>query len=79
MNKEPKNPPELTRMIMEQIRQQPEWNDIVGVAIVVERDRTASHLPNWDAAFTVNGPRVAPEGAFILVNELRNKYELSES
>jgi hypothetical protein len=49
----------------------------VGVAIL-ERDRTASHLPNWDVAFTVNGPRVAPEGAFLLVNELRNKYELCE-
>jgi hypothetical protein len=79
MNKEPKTRQELTQMIMEQIREQPEWYDIVSVAIIVERDRPASHLPNWDAAFTVNGPRVAPEGAFILVNELRNKYELSES
>ena len=49
------------------------------VAIIVERNRTASNLPNWDAAFTVDSPRVAPDGAFILVNELRNKYELSES
>jgi hypothetical protein len=65
MDKKRKTRQELTQMIMEQIRQRPEWNDIVGVAIL-ERDRTASHLPNWDAAFTVNGPRVAPEGAFIL-------------
>lgn len=79
MDKKRQTRQELTQMIMEQIRQRPEWNDIVGVAIVVERDRTTSHLPNWDAAFTVNGPRVAPEGAFLLVNELRNKYELSES
>jgi hypothetical protein len=78
MDKKRKTRQELIQMIMEQIRQRPEWNDIVGAAIL-ERDRTASHLPNWDAAFTVNGPRVAPEGAFILVNELRNKYELSES
>jgi hypothetical protein len=53
MNKEPKNRQELTRMIMKQIRQRPEWNDVVPVAIIVERNRTASHLPNWDAAFTV--------------------------
>jgi hypothetical protein len=74
MDKKRKTRQELIQMIMEQIRQRPEWNDIVSAAIL-ERDRTASHLPNWDAAFTVNGPRV---GAFILVNELRNKYELSE-
>jgi hypothetical protein len=77
MDKKRKTRQELKQVIMEQIRQRPGWNDIVGVAIL-ERDRTASHLPNWDAAFTVNGSRVAPEGAFLLVNELRNKYELSE-
>jgi hypothetical protein len=79
MKKEPKNRQELTRMIMELIRQRPEWNDVVRVAIIVERNRTVSHLPNWDAAFTVDSPRVAPDGAFMLVNELRNKYELFES
>jgi hypothetical protein len=79
MNKEPKNRQELTRMIMELIRQRPEWNDVLRVAIIVEWNRTASNLPNWDAAFTVDSPRVAPDDAFILVNELRNKYELSES
>jgi hypothetical protein len=79
MKKEPKNRQELTRMIMELIRQRPEWNDVVRVAIIVERNRTVSHLPNWDAAFTVDSTRVAPDGAFMLVNELRNKYELFES
>jgi hypothetical protein len=79
MNKEPKNRQELTRMIMELIRERPEWNDVVRVAIIVEKNRISSHLPNWDAAFTVDSPRVAPDGAFMLVNELRNKYELFES
>ena len=78
MPKAKKTRQELAEMIMELIEQRPEWNDIVGVAIV-ERLRTASHLPNWDAAFTMDGPRVAPDGVFLLVNELRDKYELSES
>ena len=79
MNKEPKNRQELSRMIMELIRQRPEWNDVLRVAIIVEWNRTPSNLPNWDAAFTVDSPGVAPAGAFMLVNEMRNKYELFES
>jgi hypothetical protein len=76
MDKELKTRQELSQMIKRLIRQRPEWRDIVDVTIV-ERDRTGSHLPNWDAVFTMDGPRVTPGGAFGLVNELRNKYELS--
>jgi hypothetical protein len=49
MTKEPKNRQELTRMIMELIRQRPEWNDVLRVAIIVEWNRTPSNLPNWVA------------------------------
>ena len=76
MDKELKTRQELSQMIKRLIRQRPEWRDIVDVTIV-ERDRTGSHLPNWDAVFTMDGPRVAPEGALRLVNELRDNYELS--
>jgi hypothetical protein len=32
--------------------------------------------PNWDAAFTMYGPRVAPEGAVRLVANLQNEFDL---
>jgi hypothetical protein len=45
---------------MLEVRRNPEWSDILCVAIT-ERNRQPPHQPKWDAAFTISGPRVAPE------------------
>jgi hypothetical protein len=74
--KQKKSERELKQMIIERIRQYPEWNDIVDVAIT-RPVQTAPHLPNWDAAFVMNGQMTPPEGAFRIVAELRNKYDLA--
>jgi hypothetical protein len=66
---------ELQEAIMVEVRRHPEWSDIVGVAIT-ERNRQALHQPNWDAAFTMSGPRVAPERAFRLITHLQNEFDL---
>jgi hypothetical protein len=73
--KQIKSQQELTEMIMERIRQHPEWNDIMDVAIT-RPAQVAPHLPNWDAAFVMNGHMTTPEGAFRIARELGNKYDL---
>ena len=42
-----------------------------------KRTQAAPHHPNWDAAFTMQGPRVAPEGAFRLITNLQNVFDLA--
>jgi hypothetical protein len=39
--------------------------------------QSAAHHPNWDAAFTMDGQRIAPEKAFTLITELQTKYDLA--
>jgi hypothetical protein len=72
--KERKHPAELTSLIMEEVRKHPDWNDIMDVAIIPAIQSTPHH-PNWDGAFTMDGPRVAPERAFRFVRELQAKFD----
>jgi hypothetical protein len=58
--KEKKSAAELKALIMREVKQHPEWNDIVDVAITSTGPAQQPHQPNWDAAFTMSGPRVAP-------------------
>jgi hypothetical protein len=67
---------ELQEAIMHQVRRHPEWSDILSITIT-KRTQAAPHHPNWDAAFTMRGPRVAPEGAFRLVTNLQNEFDLA--
>jgi hypothetical protein len=67
---------ELQDAIMYEIRRHPEWNAILSVTIS-KRSRTGPHHPTWDAAFTMYGPRVAPEGAFRLITNLQNEFDLA--
>lgn len=67
---------ELTAMIMQEVRKHPAWNDILDVAIT-RPVQTAPHHPNWNAAFTMDGPRVAPEAAFRMIGDLQNKFDLA--
>jgi hypothetical protein len=73
--KEKKSASELTFLIMGEVKKHPDWNDIMSVAIT-RPVQSAAHHPNWDAAFTMDGQRVAPEEAFGFVNELQRKYDL---
>jgi hypothetical protein len=68
--------PELQEAIMHEVRRHPEWNDILSVTIT-KRTQAVPHHPNWDAAFTMHGPRVAPEGAFRPITNLQNVFDLA--
>jgi hypothetical protein len=70
--KEKKSATELKAMI---VKQHPGWHDINDVAITCPV--RLPHQPNWDAAFTMSGPRPAPEGAFRFARELGAKFDLA--
>jgi len=73
--KEKKSAAELKALIMREVKQHPEWNDIADVAIT--RPVRPPNQPNWDAAFTMSGPRTTPEGAFRFARELGTKFDLA--
>jgi hypothetical protein len=66
-----KSEEELTTLIMQAIRQHPEWTDVIDVEII----RGASS--NWNARFTMGGFKPVPEGAFIVVDELQKQFDLA--
>ena len=69
--KEKKSAAELSTLIMEEIRKHPEWNDVAGAGI------TRPTNMNWDVAFTMSGPAIAPEGAWEVARQLQAKYDLA--
>ena len=68
--------PELQEAIMYEVRRRPEWNAILNVTISRRPKPVPHQPPNWDAAFTMYGPRVAPEGALRLITNLQNEFDL---
>lgn len=66
-----KSEAELTTLIMQAIRQHPEWTDVVDVEII---RRVQSQ---WDAHFTMGDFKPVPEGAFIVVDELQKQFDLA--
>jgi hypothetical protein len=74
--KEQKTATELETLIMGEIRQHPEWRDVDSVAII-QKVQHASHHPNWDAAFTMNGSATPPEEAFAIVRQLQSQFDLA--
>ena len=76
MAKQQRTSRELQEAIMHEVRRHPEWNNILSVTIT-KRTQTAPHHPNWDAASTMHGPRVAPEGAFRLIGNLQREFDLA--
>jgi hypothetical protein len=63
MTKPQRTNSELQDAIMHEVRRHPEWNAILSVTISKRSRTTIPHHPNSDAAFTMYGPRVAPEGS----------------
>ena len=75
MTKEKKSAAELKALIMRELKQHPEWHDIEDVAIT--SPARPPDQPNSGAAFTMSGPRSAPEGAFEICRELGAKFDLA--
>lgn len=67
---------ELQTMIMQEVRKHPDWGHVLDVT-VTPTPRSASHLVNWNAGFTCEGPRMVPGAAMQMAHELANKYDLA--
>ena len=76
MSKELKTNTELESMIMDRVRKNADWWHVKGI-IVTPLQRSAPHLPNWDAAFVVDGPDLRPSEIHYLVAALQNQYDLT--
>jgi hypothetical protein len=72
--KEMKSQAELGALIMGEVRKHPDGDSIRGVTIT-KASEDAPHHPNWTAAFTVDGPRVVPDGAVRLIAELQDEFD----
>lgn len=66
---------ELTAMLMAEVRKHPECSNITSVGIA-RPARQSPHEPNWAAAWTVNGPKLAPPIAFEIERRLRRQFDL---
>jgi hypothetical protein len=66
---------ELESMIMERVRKNADWWHVKS-AIVTSLQRHAQHLPNWDAAFVVDGAALRPEDIHHLVSAFQSQYDL---
>jgi hypothetical protein len=69
---------ELESMIMQRVRKNADWWHVKG-AIVSPLQRNAPHLPNWDAAFVVDGAALRPEEIHYLVSTFQNQYDLIDA
>ena len=78
MRKKLKTNAELESMIMERVRKNADWWHVKG-AIVSPVQRNAPHLPNWDAAFVVDGAALRPEQIHYLINTFQTQYDLIEA
>lgn len=66
---------ELQTPIMEEVRKRPQCRNIQDVAIW-RRVQSASHLPNWDFAWIMRGPALAPHTADEIAQKIRREYDL---
>jgi hypothetical protein len=73
--KEKKTEAELAALIMQHIREHPEWSDVAKVTIFRPEQQAPLH-PNWQAEFTMNDNRIRPEGASVFVQQLQTQFDL---
>ena len=76
MRKQVKSGAELELMLMDRVRKNADWWHVKGI-IVTPLQRSAPHLPNWDAAFVVDGPDLRSSEIHYLVAALQNQYDLT--
>jgi hypothetical protein len=72
--KEKKSARELRSMVLYKVRQQRDCNNILDIAIY-RPVQLSENYTNWDAAFTMDGHRLAPEPALQLVRQLQAQFE----
>jgi hypothetical protein len=73
---ETKTAAELVALVVEKIREHPEYDHIASVA-VTRRIPQASHRANWRVEWTVNGNWHIPEGAYKIVERLQAQFNLA--
>ena len=76
MRKQLKTNIELESMIMDRLRKNADWWHVKS-AIVTPVQRSAPYLPNWEAAFVVDGAALRPSEIHYLVAALQNQYDLT--
>ena len=70
MTKEKKTEDELIALLLAGVRDQPECDHVIRVAII--RPKTQ----NWDAAWIVEGNEIPCRRAFAVARELQAKFDL---
>jgi hypothetical protein len=78
MSKELKTNTELESMIMDRVRKNADWWHVKS-AMVTPLQRSAPYLPNWEAAFVVDGAALRPEEIHYLVSTFQNQYDLADA
>ena len=73
--KEKKTESQLADLVIAAIRQHPECDHIVSVAII-RPVQQAPHHPNWDAAWTISGNMTPPGVAFEIARQLQAQFDL---
>lgn len=74
--KEKKTEAELKALIMESVRQHPEFGNIRHVVITRPSQRNADD-PNWGFQWSVSGPRLAPQQATEIAEQICRQYDLA--
>jgi hypothetical protein len=78
LSKETKTVTELASLIMREIREFPECDHVVRVAIS-RLSRRALDCPNWRVSWAVNGSWAVPEVAFKVAERFQAKIDLAPS
>jgi hypothetical protein len=78
MRKQLKSGAELESMLMDRVRKNADWWHVKS-AIVMPLQRSTPYLPNWDAAFVVDGAALRPADIHYFVSAFRNQYDLIDA
>ena len=65
---------ELEALLMEQLRKHPECDHVLAVTITRPVQQSPGD-PNWDAAWSVDGNRIACPRAFEIARQLRGQFD----
>jgi hypothetical protein len=65
----------LTDLLIKEIRKHPECSNVMSVGFTRPL-QAAPHHPNWEPAFTCNGPVIAPPIAWEIARQFQNQYDL---
>ena len=74
--KEKKTVAELVTLVMDKIREYPEYDHIANVAVTRRIPRTSGH-GNWTVEWSVIGKWSVPEGAYKIVERLCAQFDLA--